>query len=111
MFFRAIYLNKTTVLIGQSEGLPNITGHFYGGLGSYTYYGAGCFYNDNSHRYVTDRVGSNGNITVDAFGFNASRGETKKDGTLKSAGELHLFGNSDHITPCNATIKVWQRIS
>lgn len=28
MFFRAIYLNKTTVLIGQSEGLPNITGSF-----------------------------------------------------------------------------------
>lgn len=108
MFFRAIYLNKTTVLIGQSEGLPNITGSFiHSSVRSHNNNGAFTgFYGNTSANvggdYYDYDVGST---------FNASKGEIKTDGTLKTADEFLVYGNSNHVTPCNATIKVWQRIS
>lgn len=90
MFFRAIYLNKTTVLIGQSEGLPDITGGFPADDEGYGFYGA--FYESGG----TD--GATGSGAGRAIGFAASRSNS-------------IYGKSNHVTPCNATIKVWQRIS
>ena len=104
----AFSTNLTTVLIGQNEGLPNITGSFiHSSVRSHNNNGAFTgFYETTSANvggfYYDYDVGST---------FNASKGETKTDGTQKTADELHVYGNSNHVTPCNATIKVWQRIS
>lgn len=113
MFFRAIYLNKTTVLIGQSEGLPNIIGNIGaplndGGDGSRIIYGAynGSFKQGNSDGNRGDTRQQNGEHV-----FNARNGEAKTDGSLKSNNDYKVYGKSDHVTPCNATIKMWQRIS
>lgn len=57
----------------QPAGLPNIAGHFYGGLSNYTYYGDGAFYRDSSVKGNTDPYGDGGNRDVDSFGFSASR--------------------------------------
>ncbi len=104
MFFRAIYLNKTTVLIGQSEGSPNITGVLGPMEGTTT--PSGAFYKKG-----TGMCPSTSYAYRDIVLFDASKGETKIDGTLKAADELHVYGNSNHVTPYNTTIKVWQRIS
>lgn len=107
MFFRAIYLNKTTVLIGQSEGLPNITGAFDRPTRDMLGPVSGAF-------FLSDYVGGFSRDTSrdsSMVAFDASKGETKTDGTLKTGNDYKVFGKSNHVTPCNATIKVWQRIS
>lgn len=109
MFFRAIYLNKTTVLIGQNEGLPNITG-CVGILRNHS----GAFFKEDS--WFTEKVGVGGSNVELINGksrnnFDASKGETKTDGSLKTNNTEKVYGKSNHVTPCNATIKVWQRIS
>ena len=105
----AFSTNLTTVLIGQNEGLPNITGT----VGIIRHQG-GAFFKDGP--WAGERVGSggsyveimNGNVRND---FDASKGETKTDGSLKTNNTEKVYGKSNHVTPCNATIKVWQRIS
>lgn len=96
MFFRAIYLNKTTVLIGQLEGLPNITGtlgraytHIAGQIAS------GAF-TQNSETYKG--LASSGNDSYTTWNFAASRSNS-------------IYGKSSHVTPINASVKIWQRIS
>ena len=98
----------TTVLIGQTEGLPNITGTYttWGGLvqsrtGAFEKYGDSI----KASEY------SGGDDTSPRVIFDASLGETKTNGTLKTGSEHKVYGSSDHVTPYNATIKVWQRIS
>lgn len=103
----AFSTNLTTVFIGQNEGLPNITGFsdytippatITGGAFSYSMVGGDAgVYNKDSTRY--------------RFFLNASKGETKTDGSLKTDNDYKVYGKSNHVTPCNATIKVWQRIS
>lgn len=90
MFFRAIYLNKTTVLIGQSEGLPNITGSFPTDDEGRDIWGA--FYE------IGRGGGASGSGAGRAIGFNAARSNS-------------IYGNSKHVTPINASVKIWQRIS
>ena len=77
--------NVNNVFDRQDAGLPNITGSFYGGLGSYTHYGDGAFYETDINA-VTDRIGSQGNITKHRFGFDASR--------ISS-----IYGNSNTVQP------------
>lgn len=67
-------------------GLPNITGHFYGGLSNYTYYGDGAFYRDSSVKGNTDPYGDGGNRDVDSFGFSAARSNP-------------VYGNSNTVQP------------
>lgn len=43
--------------------------------------------------------------------FNASKGETKTDGTLKTSSEHKVYGSSNFVTPKNITIRLWKRIS
>ena len=105
MFFRAIYLDKTTVLIGQSEGLPNITGEAWIRLREATSTGesigdtTGCFTRGENRNL--DRANAHAN---QAFPTTKS---LKLDASLSNP----IYGNSNHVTPCNATIKVWQRVS
>ena len=109
----AFSTNLTTVLIGQSEGLPNIIGRLGapindGGDGSREIFGA---YSDS---YKSGNSDGNRGDTRQQNGvhiFIASYGEAKIDGTLKSKNDYKVYGKSNHVTPCNATIKVWQRIS
>ena len=96
MFFRAFYLNKTTVLIVQAEGVPNITGYF-GNMSKYrgSQFG-GVFYEHSS--MSKDGWTSGGGEPFMTVGIDASR-------------STPVYGNSDHVTPSNLSIKVWQRIS
>lgn len=96
--------NLTTVLIGQNEGLPNISGiqdfrgmsggasiNLGGGYGAFSGYSFG----SSSHTQV-DKTGTGSAAT--RVTFDASRSNS-------------IYGANTHVTPVNATIKVWQRIS
>lgn len=102
MLFRAVCLKQTTVLIGQSEGLPNITGsietnrNMVPSSGSTTSTGALSFTEWN-----------NGNA------FGSGHGSEKESCRISfsATNSNTIYGASNHVTPNNATIKVWQRIS
>ncbi|MBQ5876179.1 MAG: hypothetical protein IIW71_00100 [Treponema sp.] len=104
----AFSTNLTTVLIGQNEGLPNITGIIKGDGLNDGITVSGAFYNTNTKNNKSDNSGYQSSAGI---GFNAAKGETKTDSTLKTATEHKIYGASNHVTPCNATIKVWQRVS
>lgn len=104
--------NLTTVLIGQNEGLPNITGN--SGMGGGNYYSnagwTGAFFRPpKKDSYAPHSDTSDSRIGF--LCFDASKGETKTDGTIKTDSEHKVYGSSNHVTPNNATIKVWQRVS
>lgn len=93
-----------TVLIGQNEGLPNIIGtqsfrgmsggnsiNLGGGTGAFSGYSVG-----GSDHTQLDRAGTGSTATRVAF--DASRSNS-------------IYGANDHVTPVNATIKIWQRVS
>ena len=109
----AFSTNLTTVLIGQNEGLPNIIGRLAaplndGGDGSREIFGAysGSYTYGNADGNTGDVRQRNG-VHI----FIASSGETKTDGTLKTDNDHKVYGKSNHVTPCNTTIKVWKRLS
>lgn len=97
----AFSTNITTVLIGQSEGLPNIiggmyrtdpkTGAQYKFSGAFT--GSGVIYDD-----FLSYVDYDNYLYEAGFKFDASRSNP-------------IYGNNAHVTPTNATIKIWQRSS
>ena len=109
MFFRAIYLNKTTVLIGQNEGLPNIIGSLGSPTTEGSIWGSGALKSSGNDGWDNRSAGGGGNSY--RINFNAANGEIKTDGNLKSSNDYKVYGKSNHVTPCNATLKVWQRIS
>ena len=86
----------------KEAGLPNITGD------------SGKVYKSSQRSDVnvgSGAIDSRGGIYVDSgsndsnfngytgFIFNASKGETKTDGTLKTANEHHVYGASDTVQP------------
>lgn len=79
-------------------GLPNITGCV-----GVTRSARGAFFREYS--WSTEKVGSGGsNIdlitgTQSRNDFDASKGETKTDGTLKTETEHHVYGASDTVQP------------
>ncbi len=82
-------------------GLPNIIGRLGaplndGGDGSREIFGAysGSYKSGNSDGNRGDTRQQNG-VQI----FNASNGETKTDGTLKTSGEHHVYGASDTVQP------------
>ena len=83
----------TTVLIGQMEGLPNITGEFGLVRDDYAITSKGAFSVSRSYIGIGGSGGTTGNVTFDASQSNS------------------IYGSSNHVTPYNATIKVWKRIS
>lgn len=120
MLFRADCLKQTTVLIGQAEGLPNITAsarnrfvtnYLTSALGD----PKGAFLhgaNLPKSYYPDADPATTGSYHFDeSIVFNASEGETKTDGILKTDSEHKVYGSSNHVTPYNASVKVWQRIS
>ena len=105
----AFSTNLTTVLIGQSEGLPNIIGRLGSPTTEYSIWSSGALKNSGIESYNSRASGGGGNSWI--IDFRASNGETKTDGTLKTDRDHKVYGASNHVTPCNATIKVWQRIN
>ena len=94
--------NLTTVLIGQKEGLPNITGGYSNASSSYinnqtTINWTGCFYGGANSAHAFLQSGGSGK----------AQQSTNFDASLSNG----IYGNSNHVTPFNATIKVWQRVS
>lgn len=82
-------------------GLPNITGRlgaplYGGGDGSGEIFGAylGSYRAGNSDGNLGDDRQQNG-VHI----FNASNGETKTNGTLKTSNEHHVYGASDTVQP------------
>ena len=88
----AAYINKTDDLIVQQEGLPNITGGFQStDLRQLT----GCFYEDPGR--IDGTYDSAGSFTK-YCNFDASRSNS-------------IYGNSNHVTPVNYSIRIWKRIA
>lgn len=110
----------TTVLIGQLEGLPNITAsarirfmtnYLHPALDNLT---AAFSFGPNLPKsvYSGSSPMDGGSYTYDhSMIFDASKGETKTDNSLKTDSEHKVYGSSNHVTPFNLSIKVWQRIS
>ena len=91
-------------LIKQEEGLPNITGditstRFGSSIGwdSLSPSKSGCF-NNSYWYYGAASSDSNNNSKSTNINFNASLSNS-------------IYGKSDHVTPVNFTIRIWNRIS
>ena len=103
-------------MIGQHEGLPNITASATNG-----------YVNNNldpalrnlkgalspgghvpKYRYTDAGVASLGSYYNDiSLIIDASKGETKTDGTYIN----DVYGKSDHLQTNNITVKYWKRIA
>lgn len=98
-------LQGADTVIGEliEAGLPNITGRFRhtttGGEGSEV---DGAFSN-----FPVSGVEANvgGYHPGNGVKFDASKGETKTDGTLKTEYEPHVYGNSDTVQPPAFTVR------
>lgn len=94
----------TAVYIGQSAGVPNITGEFDPwAFFNYTNT-TGAFSKIANNAYSFDSTGA---INGARFKFDASKGESKINGTLKN----DVFGKSNRVQVDNITIRYWKRIS
>ena len=109
-------LNITTVLIGQHEGLPNITasatnGYVNNNLDSALRNLKGALSSGGyvpKSRYTDAGVTSLGSYYNDiSLIIDASKGETKTDGTYIN----DVYGKSDHLQTNNITVKYWKRIA
>lgn len=93
--------------LGESieAGLPNITGTLALGdpsdnVNDYTnslQTQIGAFYSDTQSAKCYNENGATGKANIPKF--SATKGETKTDGTLKTADEPHVYGNSDTVQP------------
>ena len=92
----------------QPEGLPNITGTV-----GILRYPKGAFF--KTGEWTNEKVGSGGtNLSTSNSlynDFDASKGETKTDGTLKTDNNHKVYGKSNHVTPYNVSFHMWKRIS
>jgi hypothetical protein len=84
--------------------LPNITGSFDSaivgeGEGAFTTVGIG---------FSLSVTAQGGNFTTQ---LDASKGETKTDGSIKTASEHHVYGAANGVQPQNISIRLWKRIS
>lgn len=92
----AFSTNLTTVLIGQTEGLPDITGSLgraYTHRAGQVAYGA---FRETSNTY--GGLEFSGNDIYTTWDFKASRSNS-------------IYGKNPHVTPINASLKIWQRIN
>lgn len=94
----------TAVYIGQSAGVPNITGEFEPWAFSNFSYATGAFSKIANNAYSFNSTGA---INGSRFKFDASKGESKINGTLKN----DVFGKSNRVQVDNITIRYWKRIS
>lgn len=97
-----------TVLIGQAEGLPNITGEanfrpISDASSVMTSLNNGVFSKSEQYKKIT----SNSYYGADSGSQYSAVGVLDFDASLSNS----IYGHSDHVTPSNLTIKIWQRIS
>lgn len=85
----------------KEAGLPNITGQTYN-LTAATDWEEGAL----SNAHVAGDVYSGGSALTKFrwLELNASKGETKTDGTLKTEDEYHVYGSSDTVQPASYTV-------
>lgn len=103
--------NITNVLIGNNAGLPNVTGKLNSvdrGYYSITGYEGAYSPERLPNSYCAAPGGAKG---TDVPQFNAARGETKTDGTLKSASDYKVFGKSDTVMVQHVSSRYWRRTS
>ena len=87
----------TTVLVGQNEGLPNITGEVYFANGGFLApRNTGAFSSKGDH---------DGYLSGESSGYNG------KTMVFKASDSNSIYGNSSHVTPSNLSIRIWQRVS
>lgn len=92
----------SNVLIGQCEGLPNITGNM--GWTSYGYVTPnGAFFKNKESSADRDNYSEG----FEGIGFDAALGETKIDGTYKN----DVYGKSDHLQTNNIILRYWKRMA
>lgn len=89
-----------------AAGLPNITGSFgYTVLTDFADNQSGAFYKGKER--------NDGNVSSpnkrSNWMFSASKGETKKDGTLKASSDYHVYGASDTVQPPAIAVYMWKR--
>ena len=87
----------TTVLIGQAEGLPNITGEF----GVYTDYNKSANFASGAFSLVK------GTEKGESEQFSSNHPIYVFDASLSNS----IYGNAEHVTPSNLSIRIWQRTS
>lgn len=97
---------ETNVLIGNNAGLPNVTGQSIV-CTSNSVVGSGAFYYEGTNSIGCD-WGNNRNAIVT---FDAARGETKTDGTIKSVSDYKVFGKSDTVMVQHVSSRYWRRTS
>lgn len=98
-------LQGADTVIGEliEAGLPNIEGNFR----HTTTGGNGLEVNGAFSNFTISGVQGNvgGQYTGNGVKFDASKGETKTDGTLKTEDEPHVYGNSDTVQPPAFTVR------
>lgn len=94
----------TAVYIGQSAGVPNITGEFDPWAYSPLSHTTQAFSKIANNAYSFNSTSA---INGSRFKFDASKGEIKINGTLKN----DVFGKSNRVQVDNITILYWKRIS
>ena len=85
-------------------GLPNIKGNFK----VWKFAEAdGAFYKNGSWGGANSKDGGGDNTYK--ISFDASLGETKTNGTLKSSSDYKIYGKSDTVQPAAYVVNVWRR--
>ena len=99
------------VLVGQNDGLPNITGVIpaQGSSWNRGFQSSGAFSRNSSGR--VDGGDSTGSDWATSFKFTASNGETKTNGSIKTASEHHVYGAANGVQPQNISIRLWKRVN
>lgn len=85
----------------KEAGLPNITGSTYNAVAQ-TESAVGALSNPDAGSYLY--TGSSSPTKYRFIELDASKGETKTDGTLKTEDEAHVYGNSDTVQPASYTV-------
>ena len=98
-FYYIILLN---VLIGQNEGLPNITGSYYAFSGRYEWNYYNPIYGEAGAFYLDGRTSSNDAYMMQNQGIS-------KGVSFDASRSNKIYGNSSHVTPTNMTYKIWKR--
>ena len=89
---------STTSGTEKEAGIPNITG-----IAGVLRRATGAFYRNDDDVVIRVQGSTTGNEVAmsnsNINDFDASKGETKTDGTLKTEDEAHVYGNSDTVQP------------
>lgn len=91
--------------------MPNITGTFRDKNYVVTFTSITGAFSGSDGDYYQTRGEPSSSSGPRKITFNASKGETKTDGTLKTADEHHVYGAANGVQPQNISIRLWKRNS